>query len=77
MTYAQGLNPPQGIFCWEVTKRSWRCKECWRLNPPQGIFCWEVTYLDEHYWDYSNTVSIPHRGFFVGKYVHRSKKWTT
>ena len=35
------LNPPQGIFCWEVGNHKGEDNEVERLNPPQGIFCWE------------------------------------
>ena len=36
------LNPPQGIFCWEVQGIYATHLRGESLNPPQGIFCWEV-----------------------------------
>ena len=63
-----GLNPPRGIFCWEVFSSTRNRSSYVRpsLNPPRGIFCWEA-------WEEETTkgsyykVSIPHGGFFVGK----------
>ncbi len=39
------LNPPRGIFCWEVIAESLLVISVLSLNPPRGIFCWEARAL--------------------------------
>ena len=41
------LNPPRGIFCWEVGKTCYTKSSASCLNPPRGIFCWEADLRDK------------------------------
>ncbi len=65
----EGLNPPRGIFCWEVVKEKSLTSVRINVSIPHGGFFVGKMGGTGHNRQERWSVSIPHGGFFVGKTV--------